>query len=72
MYWAYDYWMYDILMYRIGNRVLGVQYALETEMFGNYDELAKVLMKERARTACCRGPLREWCNLECRTVVRHG
>jgi len=45
---------------------------MENEMFGSYEELAKTLVKERSRTACCTGPLREWCNVECRPVTRHG
>jgi hypothetical protein len=59
-------------MYRDVDWVLGVQYVMENEMFGNYEELAKTLMKERSQTACCRAPLREWCRLECRPVSRHG
>jgi len=45
---------------------------MENEMFGSYEELAKTLVKERSRTACCTEPLREWCNVECRPVTRHG
>ncbi len=41
-------------------------------MFGAYEEMAKVLVKERTLAACCRSESREWCQLECRTGIRHG
>ena len=41
-------------------------------MFGQYAEMASAMTKERLRASCCAGGLREWCQVECRTVPRHG
>ncbi len=41
-------------------------------MFGQYAEMATALTKERLQATCCAGSLREWCQVECRTVSRNG
>lgn len=41
-------------------------------MFGPYEDLARVLAKERVQAACCAGVPRAWCAAECRAVSRHG
>ncbi len=41
-------------------------------MFGPNYEMAIAMTKERLRAACCAGAPREWCQVECRTVPRHG
>ena len=41
-------------------------------MFGPYEDLARVMVKERTEAARRAGAPRAWCAAECRTVPRHG
>lgn len=66
------YWVANSLSTSLRIWVSGVQYAWKNDMFGMYDGLVMALTKEKTRTACCRGELRQWCNLECRGVSRDG
>ncbi len=59
-------------IYNLGFPVSGVQYALENEMFGVSEELARTLAKERSQAVTCKGEYREWCLTECCRGVRHG